>query len=73
MVTFPSPNECLTLGPITANSRVQALYLAMSKGGFSLKLSEGGISVWTLEEWNNFTESNPAFVKQMKEHCEEKK
>lgn len=52
MVTFPPPNQCVILGPVHAASRLDALYQAVSRGGFSLFKSDGGLTVWTIEEWN---------------------
>jgi hypothetical protein len=52
LIDFPPPNECVQLGPIRANSRSFALYRAISQGGFTLKPASGGLTVWTIEEWN---------------------
>jgi hypothetical protein len=52
MIEFPHPNECTVLGPIKAESRAFALYRAVSRGGFTLKSSDSGLTVWTVEEWD---------------------
>lgn len=49
-ISFPTPNDCY-IGPIEASSRSQALYRGISKGGFTLKPSKAGLTVWTFEEW----------------------
>jgi hypothetical protein len=55
LIDFPPPNECVQLGPIEASSRSFALYRAISQGGFTLKPASGGLTVWTIEEWNALT------------------
>ena len=56
IIEFPEPNDCVVLGPIEAKSRSFALYRAISKGGFTLKPSDGGgLTVWTIEEWSQLT------------------
>jgi hypothetical protein len=72
-ITFPSPNECIDLPPIKASSRSEALYIAVSKGGFRLLPASGGLTVWTIEEWEDFASSFPEFAKQEAVHCREKK
>lgn len=52
VITFPPPNECVILKDIEADSRTEALYIAVSHGGFTLKPGHGGLTVWTAEEWN---------------------
>lgn len=69
VITFPPPNECVDLGKIRASSRVEALYIAVSKGGFSLKPSNHSLSVWTIEEWDDFAKEAPDFLKEQEEHC----
>src|ERR1700691_5427289 len=51
IIEFPSPNDCVILGPVKAQSRSFALYRAVSEGGFTLKPGDGGLTVWTIEEW----------------------
>lgn len=50
VVTFPPPNQCVVIH-VAGSSRTQALYVAVSKGGFALKPGQGSLSVWTEEEW----------------------
>jgi len=50
VITFPPPNQCVILRQ-NAASRVMALYMAVSAGGFTLANAKGGLSVWTAEEW----------------------
>jgi hypothetical protein len=71
IITFPSPNDCVDLGKIHAISRTEALYKAVSKGGFSLKPSDAGLSVWTIEEWDDFAKDNPDFLKEGEKRCAE--
>lgn len=72
LISFPPPNECVSLGKITASSREQALYRAVSKGGFTLKPGRGGLTVWTVEEWNDLDKEHPEFAKELEKHCREK-
>jgi len=74
VIEFPAPNDCLSLGPIKAKSRAFALYSAVSQGGFTLKPAEGGLTVWTIEEWNALkTESwYPAFAAAHDKKCSHK-
>jgi hypothetical protein len=53
VIEFPPPNECVVLAPILAKSRAFALYRAVSAGGFTLKPSDAGLTVWTIEEWDS--------------------
>ena len=72
VITFPPPNECVRIPPIKAESRTEALVEAMENGGFSLKPAVGGLTVWTIEEWERARrELGPDFFKQMEEHCKE--
>ena len=53
VIEFPSPNDSVRLGPIKASSRAEALYIAVSRGGFALARSNGGgLAVWTRDEYN---------------------
>ena len=69
VVTFPPPNECVGNKPIAAVSREDALYRFVSRGGFTLKPGVGSLTVWTLEEWNQFKTDDPEFWAQQVEHC----
>jgi hypothetical protein len=69
IVTFPSPNECVVFAPVRAASRMDALYRTFTKGGFTLKPSDASLTVWTIEEWNDFKKKSPEFFKQFEEHC----
>jgi hypothetical protein len=69
VITFPSPNECVTLGHVRAGSRATALYKAFSKGGFSLQELDSALTVWTAEEWDDFVKSAPDFIAEMRHHC----
>lgn len=52
VITFPPPNNCVQLHVhVDGGSRADALYKAVSRGGFSLKAGNGGLTVWTAEEW----------------------
>lgn len=74
VITLPPPNECVDFPPIRANSRGDALYRVMSAGGFTLKHSDAGLTVWTIEEWEKAKkELSPTFWLQMAEHCKVKK
>ena len=61
VVTFPPPNECVILKVAAANE-IEALYVAVSRGGFSLKRSDGGLSVWSIGDWARAQRSWP-------DHC----
>ena len=71
VIEFPHPNECLTIPPIKASSRSMALYRAVSKGGFTLLPSDAGLTVWTIEEWEDLTHAEwyAKFAKQREGHC----
>ncbi len=71
VITFPQPNECVVLRA-SGDSRFEALYRAVSLGGFSLKPGNGGLTVWTAEEMDAFEKSDPGFVKAQNEHCASK-
>lgn len=71
MISFPAPNDCVQLGTIEAATRSLALYRAVSKGGFTLKPSDAGLTVWTIEEWEKVkTESwYPQFKEASAKRC----
>lgn len=50
VVTFPPPNECVVL-KVAADDEALALYTAVSRGGFSLKRPDSGLSVWRIDDW----------------------
>ncbi|MGH3430812.1 MAG: hypothetical protein ACRDQZ_25130 [Mycobacteriales bacterium] len=59
VISFPEPNECVTLKNIQAESRVEALYRGISEGGFTIKHSRGALTVWTAEEWEEAARTLP--------------
>ncbi len=71
IIEFTSPNECVQLGPIKAKSRSFALYRAVSQGGFSLKRGDGGLTVWTIEEWEGLKQKPwyPEFAEAHAKRC----
>jgi hypothetical protein len=62
VITFPMPNQNVKI-QLRARSRCEALYIAVSRGGFSLKSSDAGLTVWTVEEWQDAQETIRKFVK----------
>lgn len=69
VISFPPPNDCVSLGEIRARSRSEALYRRISEGGFTLKPGRGGLTVWTIEEWNDFEKEGPEFVRENTKRC----
>ncbi len=71
VIEFPPPNECVEIAAVRASSRSMALYSAVSRGGFTLLLSNAGLTVWTIEEWTKMTHESwyANFAKQHAEHC----
>ena len=74
VVGFPFPNECVEIPPVKATSRSMAIYKAVSLGGFTLLPSEGGLTVWTIEEWEALKKKAwyPEFARKRAEDCSSK-
>lgn len=75
VIEFPPPNECVEIAPVRATSRPMALYTAVSNGGFALKVGRGGLTVWTIEEWEALRKESwySKFKAQKDEHCKAQK
>lgn len=69
VITWPPPNECVVIRVKAAN-RPSAFYNGISLGGFTLKPGNGGLTVWTLEEWESTKVMLGAeFLKSQQDHC----